>query len=100
MYAYVWEYRVSAEMRAAFEAAYGPDGEWVQLFRRGRGYVGTELLRDRADATRYLTIGHWESAELFASFRRQFSGECAALAARFEAMTSLERSRGNFDVVT
>ena len=30
----------------AFERAYGPEGEWAQFFREGRGYVGTELLHD------------------------------------------------------
>ena len=29
-----------------FERVYGPEGEWAQFFRTGRGYVGTELLRD------------------------------------------------------
>ncbi len=48
---------------------------------------------------RYLTIDHWESAELFASFRQRFSDEFEALDARFEAMTSMERSLGNFDLV-
>ena len=29
-----------------FERVYGPEGDWAQFFRTGRGYVGTELLRD------------------------------------------------------
>ena len=31
---------------AEFERVYGTDGEWAEFFRRGRGYIGTELLRD------------------------------------------------------
>ena len=27
-----------------FERVYGPEGEWAEFFRRGQGYVGTELL--------------------------------------------------------
>ena len=96
MYAYVWEYRVSAEARQSFEAAYGPEGEWVRLFRRGDGYVRTDLWRDRDDSTRYVTIDHWKSFEAFASFRRRFSDEFEAFDARFEALTESERKIGDF----
>ena len=57
-YAYIWEYTVRPERVAEFEQAYGPDGEWVRLFRRAGGYVRTELHRDRAnleDVFRQLT---------------------------------------------
>ena len=29
-----------------FVRMYGPEGDWAQFFRQGRGYIGTELLRD------------------------------------------------------
>ena len=29
-----------------FVRVYGPEGDWAAFFRRGRGYIGTELLRD------------------------------------------------------
>jgi hypothetical protein len=38
-----------------FARVYGPDGEWAEFFRGGRGYIGTELLHDRR-AERYLVI--------------------------------------------
>ena len=41
----VWEYEVPAEHLDAFVAAYGADGDWSQMFRRGRGYGGTDLYR-------------------------------------------------------
>lgn len=99
MYAYVWEYRVDAERRDAFEAAYGPEGEWVRLFRRGDGYVRTELLHDRDDPQRYLTIDYWRSAEAFAGFRHALSGEFEELDRRLEQLTSSERKIGDFDEV-
>ena len=37
-YVYVWEFVVAPEQAGAFEEAYGPEGEWVRLFRGGRGY--------------------------------------------------------------
>jgi heme-degrading monooxygenase HmoA len=51
-----------------FERVYGPDGEWAQFFRRGRGYIGTELLRDLENPGRYLVIDRWESAEAYNAF--------------------------------
>jgi heme-degrading monooxygenase HmoA len=51
-----------------FERVYGPEGEWAEFFRRGAGYVGTELLRDAETAGRYLVVDRWESAEAYNAF--------------------------------
>jgi heme-degrading monooxygenase HmoA len=51
-----------------FERVYGPDGEWARFFRGGRGYVGTELLRDVEAPGRYLVVDRWESAEAYNAF--------------------------------
>src|SRR3954468_24792404 len=51
-----------------FERAYGPDGEWAEFFRRGRGYVGTELLRDVENPGRYLVVDRWESRDAYREF--------------------------------
>jgi heme-degrading monooxygenase HmoA len=51
-----------------FERAYGPEGEWAQFFREGRGYVGTELLHDVDEPDRYLVIDRWESIEAYNTF--------------------------------
>jgi len=53
---------------AEFEAAYGADGEWSQFFRQGRGYIGTELLRDVENHGRYFVVDRWESAEAYNAF--------------------------------
>ena len=47
---------------------YGPEGEWAQFFRAGRGYVGTELLRDVEQPGRYLVVDRWESREAYNAF--------------------------------
>jgi heme-degrading monooxygenase HmoA len=52
----------------AFEAAYGPDGEWAGFFRQARGYIGTELLRDVETPGRYLVVDRWETAEAYNVF--------------------------------
>jgi heme-degrading monooxygenase HmoA len=53
---------------AEFERAYGPDGEWAGFFRQGRGFVGTELLRDVEAPSRYLVVDRWESADAYNAF--------------------------------
>jgi heme-degrading monooxygenase HmoA len=51
-----------------FERVYGPDGEWAQFFRGGRGFVGTELLRDLEQPGRYVVIDRWESRDAYNAF--------------------------------
>jgi heme-degrading monooxygenase HmoA len=53
---------------AEFERAYGVDGEWAEFFRRGRGYIGTELLRDVEVPGRYLVVDRWDSADAYNAF--------------------------------
>jgi heme-degrading monooxygenase HmoA len=52
----------------AFERVYGADGEWAAFFRQGRGYVGTELLRDVEQPGRYLVVDRWESRDTYNDF--------------------------------
>jgi heme-degrading monooxygenase HmoA len=60
----------SYEVRDAeeFERVYGTDGEWAEFFGQGRGYIGTELLRDVEVPGRYLVIDRWESADAYNAF--------------------------------
>lgn len=98
-YVYVWAYEVRPECVAAFERAYGSEGEWVALFRTGRGYRSTRLLRDRERPGRYLTIDAWASAEAFEAFRRERAAAFEALDRRCERLTLSETALGRFDVV-
>jgi heme-degrading monooxygenase HmoA len=59
----------------AFERAYGPDGDWAGFFRQGRGYVGTELLRDVETPGRYLVVDRWETAEAYNAFAAEHREE-------------------------
>jgi heme-degrading monooxygenase HmoA len=59
----------------AFEAAYGPEGDWAQFFRQGAGFVGTELLRDLEEPDRYLVVDRWESAEAYNAFLAEHNDE-------------------------
>ncbi len=98
-YAYIWEYAVRPERVTEFEDAYGPNGAWVELFRRAKGYVRTEFHRDRNDPNRYLTIDYWDSAEAWEAFRNDMASEFEAIDARCEGFTLEEREIGRFDPV-
>jgi hypothetical protein len=56
VFAAVWAYLVEPEQAAAFERAYGPDGDWARLFARSPAYRGTLLVADRDRPGRYVVI--------------------------------------------
>ena len=66
MFVVVWQFEIAEEKVDDFEATYGPEGTWAQLFRTSPEYRGTELLRDAFIAGNYLTIDRWASEEAFA----------------------------------
>ncbi len=98
-YTYIWAYRVKLDSLDAFLEHYAPDGRWVELFRRAEGYLGTELLRDRAEAYRYVTIDRWSSAKAFTEFRSTFAREFEQLDRHCESFTAEEREIGTFGPV-
>lgn len=73
MIALVFRYEVRDQ--EAFKDAYGPEGEWAQFFRTGRGYVGTELLHDVEEPDRYLVIDRWESIDAYNAFLTEHQDE-------------------------
>ena len=98
VYATVWEFRVRNDDRAEFERHYGPQGTWVGLFRQAAGYVGTELLRDRSDPLRYLTIDRWTGPEAYRAFRAEFAERYAVLDRVCEGFTTHEAALGEYDL--
>ena len=92
----VWEFRVNPRKRRGFERAYGPDGEWATLFRKGKGFLGTELIRDEQDATRYLTLDFWKSRKDYERFRRQNREMYQLIDQRCESLTTRESEVGQF----
>ena len=99
MFAAVWAFEVDEERRADFERAYGPDGDWADLFRLGEGYLGTELLADAAKPGRYLAIDRCRSSNSFDGFMAAHGGVYEALDARLAGLASREVPLGRFDVV-
>ena len=98
-YTYIWEYRVKPDALDAFLEHYRAGGPWAELFRRAEGYLGTELLQDRGQPDRYVTIDRWSSAEAFDRFRAAYADAFEALDRRCESFTVAEREIGRFGSV-
>jgi quinol monooxygenase YgiN len=82
-----------------FRIAYGPEGEWAEFFRRDPAYLRTDLLQDRNNPARFLTLDFWSSQEACASFQERFAAEFAALDKSFEHLTIEEAHVGDFDLL-
>lgn len=95
-YTYIWAFEVHAEHVEAFRRAYGEGGAWMQLFRRARGYLGTQLLQDESDPLRFVTIDTWSNAEDYEAFRAEYASEYAALDRLCEGLTHRETLVGHF----
>jgi quinol monooxygenase YgiN len=95
-YTYIWEFKVHPEHAEAFRRHYGEGGEWTQLFRRARGYLGTQLLQDRKDPLRFFTIDSWSSFEDYEAFRASYTSEYAALDRLCDGFTVDETLIGHF----
>ncbi len=98
MFVVVWQFEIAEEKIADFEAAYGPDGDWAQLFRKSPEYLGTELLRDVYISGSYLTIDRWKSEEAFRAFRRVNDAAYEELDRACDALTSRESRVGAYVV--
>lgn len=95
MFLTLWEFEVKSGCEELFEQAYGPEGAWVQLFRRDARYRGTRLLRDVARERVYVTMDMWESREAYEEFRAQFAEEYEEIDAKCEGLTNSERHLGS-----
>ena len=93
----VWEFRVRSGRRRAFEKAYGPEGDWVRLFRRDQEYLGTELIVDRERPLRYLTLDFWTSRRAHRRFLRRHQAAYERLNRQCELLTVREKLIGEFE---
>ncbi|MBV9574258.1 MAG: antibiotic biosynthesis monooxygenase [Acidobacteriales bacterium] len=66
----LWVFEVRPGREAEFEQAYRSDGDWSQLFRKGEGYLGTTMLSDAENPSRWLIADRWSSLASFEAFQR------------------------------
>jgi heme-degrading monooxygenase HmoA len=100
MYVVLWRFRTLTGREREFERAYGPSGEWTQLFQRGEGYLGTELLQRSDDPREYLALDRWASGAAYEAFRARFSSEYRRLDRRLEELTEEEVPLGAFEALS
>lgn len=81
-----------AESMTAFLDAYGADGDWAKLFRRGAGYVGTQLYRDIGTPDRFITIDRWTDESAWRAFLDAWSDEYAVLDAELDGLGASEHA--------
>jgi heme-degrading monooxygenase HmoA len=98
MFVVVWQFEIAEEKIAGFEAAYGSEGAWAQLFRSSPDYQGTELLRDAYIPGAYLTIDRWASEEAFRAFRKAHDADYESLDRTCDSLTSRETRIGAYTV--
>jgi len=96
MHVSLWEFQVKAGSEAEFERTYGPQGEWVGFFKKGEGYVGTELLHNAGKKGRYITVDRWTSKAAFESFQKKNLNEYRDIDKRCKALTRVELHLGYF----
>jgi len=96
MHIIMWEFVVHPDKIREFVSAYGPNGDWAQLFRLATGYKGTELLSSTNDANKFVTIDRWNNAEDYARFQDLFGHQYRSLDTRLEGLTLKETQLGLF----
>ena len=99
MFVALWEYEVKPGGEERFENAYGPNGDWVRLFRNDSHYHETRLVRDAFRRGVYLTMDFWESHNAYEEFMAGHRAEYEKLDAMGEQMTVKERRVGWFEMV-
>src|SRR5207249_11625000 len=84
-----------------FVRAYGPDGDWAQLFRRsgGESFLDSQLARDIEIARRFVTIDRWASRAAFDAFKAAAKPEYDAVGARRRQLPRSERRIGHFETL-
>ena len=94
----VWRFVTRPDRVADFEAHYGADGSWAQLFRRHSGFRGTELLLELDQPGSYLLWDKWDALASFDAFKREHAADYAALDRECEALTLKEEKVGIFQL--
>jgi heme-degrading monooxygenase HmoA len=97
MFVVLWEFDVKPGYEERFERVYGPDGDWVRLFRGDANYLGTRLLREASRDGIYVTLDFWQSRDAYERFQVTAREAYAALDAACEPLTASEQHIGSFE---
>jgi heme-degrading monooxygenase HmoA len=98
MFVILWEFEVKLGSEDRFQKAYGPDGAWVQLFRRDPHFRGTQLQRDPARSHYYFTIDFWDSEPAYRQFLDANQAAYQELDRTYESLTNSEKHILSFTI--
>lgn len=90
----LWKFRAKEGRETEFERAYSEGGDWVRFFKKGNGYIKTELYQDTNGE--YLTVDEWTSREAYEEFKQSFLKEYQELDRKCEPLTESETPIGSF----
>jgi hypothetical protein len=97
MFLALWEFEVKSGCEGRFQSAYGPQGEWVRLFRGDPGFVETRLLQDPVMPGKFITLDFWQSRSAYESFKELNHAAYSLLDKKCESLTAQEHCIGMFD---
>ncbi len=96
MFVVIWEFHVKLGFEKEFEKIYGPEGEWAQFFKQGKGYLKTDLLRDVEHEQRFITLDYWNSQSDFKAFHHQRHDEYEDIDLLCDTLREREARIGGF----
>jgi heme-degrading monooxygenase HmoA len=100
MFLVLWEYEVKPGSEKRFEKAYGPAGDWAQLFRTDSHYQETRLLRDPLRLNVYLSLDFWTSRDSYEKFMASHKAEYQSIDSLAESLTLNQRRLGAYEMVS
>ena len=98
-YTVIWEFVVKPDKLTEFEKIYNCQGDWAQLFQRGKGFVRTELVQNIEASNRYIVLDHWQSRADYLAFREAYNEEYEIIDSNSRASIIKERLLGAFETV-
>ncbi len=96
MIAIMWQFDVKPGQEKEFEQLYGVDGDWTQINRQTRSYLGSSFLRDQSLPSRYVVIEYWSEMLVFEQHRVYRSDAVASLETRSAALVDSTEPLGVF----
>jgi hypothetical protein len=98
MFLALWEFEVKSGCVERFQSVYGPQGEWVRLFRSDPLFIETRLLQDPFETTKFVTLDFWQSRSAYESFKEVQHAAYDAIEKYSESLMTQERLLGNFEL--
>ena len=96
MIAIMWQFDVKNGRETEFEQVHGVDGEWTNMNRQTRSYLGSSFLRDQNRSSRYIVIEYWSEMLVYEQHRTYRSDAIASLEEQRAALVESVEPLGIF----